>query len=126
MTAANDVFSSLATTPPQRIWDGVVGRARYGAELTLAVVELEPNASIPEHSHRNEQVGLLIEGNVAFRVGSDERVLGPGATWCIPAHVPHEVRVGSAGAVIIEAFAPPRDDWHALETTAPAPLRWPR
>jgi unsaturated pyranuronate lyase len=126
MSDASDVFSTVAETTPQRIWDGVVGRARYGNELTLAVVELEAGSIVPEHSHLNEQVGLLVEGSVNFRVGHDERKLLPGASWCIPAHAPHEVRVGPDGAVIIEAFAPPRDDWHSLDGTASSTPRWPR
>jgi unsaturated pyranuronate lyase len=126
MSKVSEVFSSIAETTPQRIWDGVVARARYGAELTLAVVELDPNSAIPEHSHANEQVGLLIEGSATFRVGSQERSLNPGASWCIPAHVPHEVRIGADGAIIIEAFAPPRDDWRALDQTPPTAPHWPR
>jgi len=126
MSDTNDVFSSIAETAPQRIWDGVIGRSRYGSELTLAVVELEPDTVIPEHSHRNEQMGLLIEGSVTFRVDSDERLLDPGASWCIPPHTPHEVRVGPSGAIIVEAFAPPRDDWRALHETPPAAPHWPR
>jgi quercetin dioxygenase-like cupin family protein len=122
----SDVFTTLQESRPQKIWDGVVGRARHGQELTLAVVELDADSVIPEHSHVNEQVGILVDGSVAFRVGSDTRELQPGASWCIPAHIPHEVRVGERGAIIIEAFAPPRDDWRALEETAPAEPRWPR
>jgi hypothetical protein len=60
------LFSYVAETSPQRIWDGVVGRARHGSELTLAVVELDAGTVIPEHSHVNEQIGLLIEGTVTF------------------------------------------------------------
>jgi unsaturated pyranuronate lyase len=74
----------------------------------------------------NEQVGLLVEGSVTFRVGSDERKLLPGASWCIPAHAPHEVRVLADGAVIVEAFAPPRDDWRSLDAAPVATPRWPR
>jgi quercetin dioxygenase-like cupin family protein len=120
------LFSYVAETSPQRIWDGVVGRARHGSELTLAVVELDAGTVIPEHSHVNEQIGLLIEGTVTFRIGDEERAVDPGASWCIPAHAAHEIRVGADGAVIVEAFAPPRDDWRGLEQIdAPAP-RWPR
>jgi quercetin dioxygenase-like cupin family protein len=125
MSDTSEVFSTIAETPPQRIWGGVIARARYGAELTLAVVELDPNSAIPEHSHPNEQVGLLIEGSATFRVGSVARSLSPGASWCIPAHAPHEVHVGAEGAVIVEAFAPPRDDWRALDETPPTPPHWP-
>jgi unsaturated pyranuronate lyase len=122
----SDVFSTVAETTPQRIWNGVTGRARFGNELTLAVVELEAGSIIPEHGHLSEQVGLLVEGSVTFRVGAEERKLLPGASWCIPAHAPHEVRVGVDGAVIVEAFAPARDDWRSLEATPSATPRWPR
>jgi hypothetical protein len=36
MNEFGDIFSTVAETTPQRIWDGVTGRARYGNELTLA------------------------------------------------------------------------------------------
>jgi len=39
--------------------------------------------------------------------------------------VPHEVRVGPDGAVLVEAFAPRRDDWDALERRAGAEPLWP-
>jgi quercetin dioxygenase-like cupin family protein len=125
MNEFGDIFSTVAETTPQRIWDGVTGRARYGNELTLAVVELEVGSVVPEHSHLNEQVGLLVEGNVTFRVVDDERKLLPGVSWCIPAHAPHEVHVGANQAVIIEAFAPPRDDWLSLEAAPSETPRWP-
>ncbi len=124
--ADRSVFASLGEMRPLPIWDGVIGRARHGNELTLAVVELDAGSVIPEHSHVQEQVGLLLEGAVSFRVGRDERHLAPGATWCIPSGVPHEVRVGAGGAVVVEAFAPARDDWRNLDEMVPIAPRWPR
>jgi quercetin dioxygenase-like cupin family protein len=109
----SDVFCPIDELAPQRIWEGVTVRARHGKELTLAVVELDPGSVIPEHSHANEQAGILVEGAVTFRVGAETHDLVRGASWCIPANAPHEVRVNAERAVIIESFAPPRDDWQA-------------
>jgi quercetin dioxygenase-like cupin family protein len=120
-----DVFRTLRQIAPQRIWDGVSCRAVYGEQMTLATVELAPNSVIPEHSHANEQLGLLVEGSVTFRVGEETQALAPGATWCIAGHVPHEIRVGSDGAVVIEAFSPRRDDWKALDQLEQSAPRWP-
>lgn len=110
---------------PQRIWEGVSGRAVHGHQLTLAVVELEPNSVIPEHRHANEQVGLLIAGSLSFRIGNESRTLTVGATWCIPANAPHEVRVSGDGAIVIEAFAPARRDWQTLVQLERSTPRWP-
>jgi hypothetical protein len=39
---------------------------------------------------------------------------GPGGTWRILGDVPHEVTVGPDGAVVIDVFSPPREDWRAF------------
>jgi quercetin dioxygenase-like cupin family protein len=119
-------FDDLETISPQRIWEGVLARAVHGDLLSLAVVELAPGSVVPEHHHANEQLGLVLEGTLTFRVGDETRELRPGATWSIPGDVPHEVRVGAEGAVVIDVFAPPRDDWQGLAPAEPQPPRWPR
>jgi quercetin dioxygenase-like cupin family protein len=108
----------------QQIWEGAAARSVHGERLTIAVVELDPGSVVPEHSHDNEQLGIVLSGTLSFRVGDEERDLGPGGTWRIPPNVPHEVRVGSNGAVVLDAFAPTREDWLAHERLERAP-RWP-
>jgi quercetin dioxygenase-like cupin family protein len=115
----------LETIPPRRVWDGVLARLVSGDRIDLAIVELEPDGVVPEHHHANEQLGLVIEGSVAFRVADEERLLSPGGTWRIPANIPHEVRAGSDGAVVVDIFTPPRADWASIEPEAPGPPRWP-
>jgi quercetin dioxygenase-like cupin family protein len=120
----------LADIIPIQVWDGVVARRVQGDRLTLAVVELAPDAIVPEHRHPNEQCGLVIEGEVTFRIGDEERVLGPGGTWRILGDTPHSVVTGPGGAVVIDVFVPARDDWAERPTVGtadePAGLVWPR
>jgi quercetin dioxygenase-like cupin family protein len=104
-------FDHLDGIDPYRIWDGVTGRVVHGERVTFAQIDLEPNCVVPEHSHENEQVGLLLDGSMTFTIGGESRELGPGATWSIAANVPHSVETGPDGAVVIEVFAPPRIDW---------------
>jgi quercetin dioxygenase-like cupin family protein len=112
-------FDDVREIVPQQIWAGVVGRSVHGAGATLSVLTLEPNIEVPEHSHVNEQMGVLLQGSVTFHIGAEHKQLAPGATWVIPAHVPHSVDVGADGASIIELFAPARADWAGLERLAP-------
>ncbi|HEY8859759.1 MAG TPA: cupin domain-containing protein [Gaiellales bacterium] len=116
-------FGGIDRLEHLRIWDGVTAQAVEGERTTLAVIDLEPESSVPEHSHENEQLGVLIRGSMRFRVGEETRELGPGDTWRIPGHVPHEVTAGSDGAVAVECFTPARDDWAGLERleARPAP-----
>jgi len=98
-----------------RIWGGVTVQAVEGDRTTLAVVDLEPGANVPEHRHDNEQLGVLIRGAMHFRVGDETRDLAPGDTWRILSNVPHEVTAGPEGALAIECFTPVRGDWATLE-----------
>lgn len=120
----------LAEIVPIQVWDGVIARRLDGEELTLAVVELEPNALVAEHRHAAEQFGLVIEGEMHFRIDDETRVLGPGGTWRILGDRPHEVRAGAEGAVVVDVFSPPRRDWDAKpvvgSTDYPQPPIWPR
>jgi quercetin dioxygenase-like cupin family protein len=118
-------FADLEGLDAQRIWEGVVGRVVEGERTTLAVIELDPDCLVPEHSHENEQLGILVAGLLDFRIGDETRRVGPGGTWSIPANVPHQVQAGPEGAVAVEAFVPPRSDWAALERLGSRPLRWP-
>ena len=106
-----------------RIWDGITAQAIHGERTTLAVIDLEPNTTVPEHHHDNEQLGVLIRGTMTFRIGDETRELSAGDTWRITSHVPHEVSAGPEGALAVESFAPGRKDWAGLERVPgrPAP-----
>jgi quercetin dioxygenase-like cupin family protein len=118
-------FRSVSSLELQRIWDGVHGRLVHGERITLGVVELDPDSIVPEHSHEHEQLGLCLAGSLRFRVGDETRELRAGQTWCIPSNVPHEVHVGTEGAVVIDVFTPTRDDWREAERVSERPPRWP-
>jgi quercetin dioxygenase-like cupin family protein len=114
----------LADHAPINVWEGVIARRVQGERITLAVVELAPNAIVPEHRHPNEQNGMVIQGQVRFRCGDEERELGPGGTWRILGDVPHSVLAGPDGAVVIDVFTPIRDDWDRFEVLDQPPV-WP-
>lgn len=118
-------FSEVAGVAPHEIWEGVAGRVVEGEQATLSVIELDAGAVVPEHRHANEQLGVLVAGSLTFRIGEESRELRPGGLWSIPADVPHEVRVGPEGAVVVEAFAPARADWASLGRRENAVPRWP-
>lgn len=109
------------------VWgETVQARVITGANASLAVVELGPNAVVPGHQHVQEQIGICLEGSITFRIGDERRELGPGGTWRIPSNVPHDGLAGPDGAVVIDIFSPIRADWEALPRSAARAPRWPR
>jgi quercetin dioxygenase-like cupin family protein len=118
-------FDSISSLDLQRIWDGVHARVVHGDRVTLGVIELDADSVVPEHSHEHEQLGMCLRGSLRFRVGDESRDLRAGETWCIPSNVPHEVHVGPDGAVVVDVFAPTRDDWREAQRVDSRPPRWP-
>jgi quercetin dioxygenase-like cupin family protein len=118
-------LSDISSVEPLAIWKAVRARRVVGERITLAIVELDPDAVVPEHRHPNEQVGICLRGSGRFRVGDEVLDMKPGSTWRILADVPHELTVGPQGAVVIDVFSPPRADWDAMPVAEPRPLMWP-
>ena len=116
---------TLSELDPIQVWDGIRARRVEGDQVTLAIVELDPNAAVPEHTHPSEQNGLVITGEMRFRVGDEERLLGPGGTWRILGGVPHSAQAGPEGAVVIDVFSPIRSDWDAFPILPLAEPHWP-
>jgi quercetin dioxygenase-like cupin family protein len=118
-------FSHIDELEVLQVWDGLIGRAVVGSEASLVVIEIEPGTAVPEHSHPNEQTGILLRGSVTFTVGDETKELRPGAMWVIPGGVPHAVVAGPEPVFLVELFAPPREDWGSLERLPPTPVTLP-
>lgn len=110
---------------PYRLTEGIVARALHGERVTVSIVDLEPNLSMVEHRHANEQVGVVLRGEIMFTIDNETRKRVPGDMWVIPSGHPHSVVVGPEGCTVVEVFAPHRDDWEALDRLEPAPGAWP-
>ena len=118
-------FDDLRRLPLRQIWDGITARVISGERLSLGILELDPGAVAREHSHEQEQLGMVLTGTMTFRIGDETRELGPGETWTIPSNVVHEATAGPDGAVVIDVFAPVREDWVALDPGDSREPRWP-
>lgn len=119
-------LKDLPDLPLLEIWgEAVRARRVQGDRITLAVVELAPNAVVPEHVHPNEQLGICLRGSGTFTLGGETREIRPGTTWRILANVPHDLVVGPEGAEVIDVFTPVREDWDDKPVLPAAPPRWP-
>jgi quercetin dioxygenase-like cupin family protein len=128
-TASSDVphqYASVDQQVPYELLPGLVARAVHGERVTLSVVDLEPGMEMAAHRHHNEQVGMVLRGEITFTIGDETRVRSTGDMWVIPPGVPHGVRVGPEGCTVAEVFSPPRDDWEALPRLQPGPGAWPQ
>ena len=93
------------------IFPGVNILTMAGAHVMLSVVDMEPNAVVELHHHHHEQIGVLLEGELTFTIGGQQRTLRPGQMWRIPGDVEHTAVAGPHGAKAVDVFNPVREDY---------------
>jgi quercetin dioxygenase-like cupin family protein len=90
---------------------GVGGRPLFGDGAMLNVIDFEPGATVPLHSHPHEQLGLVLRGMQALVIDGVARELGPMEGYILPGGVEHSAYCGPEGALVLDVFAPVREDY---------------
>ena len=90
-----------------------------GEHLMLSFLDMEVGCEVPEHSHPHEQAGLVMEGRLRFRIGTEETVLESGHAFVVPSNTAHSGVVESGPARVLDVFSPPREDYLAKQSDAP-------
>lgn len=93
------------------VCEGVDLFTMAGEQMMMSIVEFEANAVVDAHSHPHEQLGILLEGELVFTVGEEQKTLRPGDMWRIPGGVVHRVVAGNAPARAVDIFHPIREDY---------------
>jgi quercetin dioxygenase-like cupin family protein len=90
-------------------YPGVRRRTVQAEQATVAEYAFEPGASFPLHAHPQEQVTLVLEGDVELTADGRSERLGAGAWSVVPGGVAHGVRAGADGARIVAVVVPRRE-----------------
>jgi len=79
------------------------------ADSAAVVIELEPGKALGEHIDSPEEILLVMQGTVEFRVGDEYQLGTPGTVAVVPARIPHSMRnVGTTTARVIGFFPSPK------------------
>ena len=98
--------------------NGIDMKAVYGTQCSISLLELQPLAKILGHRHPNEQIGVVLKGEIEYTIGDETKVCRKGTAFLIPPNTPHSaVVVSREAAQLLDIFAPPRDLNQALNAT---------
>ena len=103
----HDLSQGIART----LADGLETRIFPGENAMLSVVRVAADKAGEVHSHPQEQWGVLLEGSGVRTQDGVEHAVRAGDFWRTPGDVPHGFRAGPEGAVILDIFSPPRDEY---------------
>jgi quercetin dioxygenase-like cupin family protein len=69
--------------------------------MTFAHCEFDAGSSIHEHSHPEEEVWQVIEGELEITIGGVTRRAGAGSAGIVPPNTLHSIRALSDGKAIV-------------------------
>ena len=96
---------------PRKLAEGITTRIFPGDQAMISVVRIAPHSQGTLHSHPEEQWGVLLEGECVRIQGGEEVAVKAGDFWRTPGGVEHSVRTGDVGAMVLDVFAPPREEY---------------
>jgi len=102
---------SCGNLPTKNIAPGVTAKVVWGEKMMLMVVTMEPDSVMPSHHHPHEQMGALVSGSLELAVGDEVCPLSGKAMYLVPAMTMHAWKSGPHGAVVVESFSPPREEY---------------
>ena len=106
-----DHFIEWGGVPGKSLAPGVQLQVAWGERIMLSRVELAAGGVVPPHSHPHEQGGICLQGAMEFTIGDTTRIVRVGESWLIPGGATHAVRALDEGAVALDIFSPPREDY---------------
>lgn len=72
------------------------------------VVSFDPHTEAPLHSHVEEQIVIVVEGEFDFTLDGVTRTMRAGDVAVIPPWVPHGAKTGDQPCKEMDVFTPPR------------------
>jgi quercetin dioxygenase-like cupin family protein len=94
-------FVDVNTLPVTERLPGWHGRYFHSPSMTFAHYEFVCGSSIHEHSHPQEEVYHVIEGELELTIDGETQAVRPGVVAIVPGGARHSVRALSDGRAII-------------------------
>jgi len=94
----------------REILPGYKGKFIHSDNMTLVYWDIEANAPFKEHSHKQEQIVNLLDGEFILTVEGEELKLKAGSVVTIPSNVKHS-GLAITKCKMLDAFYPVRDDY---------------
>ncbi len=89
---------------------GLTGYYAHGDQMTLGIVEIAAGSQLPQHSHEQEQITYIVEGQLDMVIDGKACPLQAGMFYVIPSHVPHGA-TAVTDCKVIDVFHPVRTDY---------------
>jgi quercetin dioxygenase-like cupin family protein len=81
--------------------EGWKGSFFHSPNMTFAYYSVEAGAWIHEHSHSNDEVWNVVDGQLEITIAGETQVVGPGCAAVVPPDTVHSVKALTAARAIV-------------------------
>jgi quercetin dioxygenase-like cupin family protein len=103
-------FGSFEEIGAETPYAGIARRVLTTSKATVQEYRFDAGATFPIHQHPQEQITLVLEGDLSFSADGDSHELSAGAWSVVPGDVPHGISAGPSGARFLAIVVPPRKE----------------
>jgi quercetin dioxygenase-like cupin family protein len=87
---------------------GLQFRPVLGGKTMVNFVSFAPHTVAPTHVHEEEQIVVVLDGELEFHLDGQARTMRPGDVAVIPPWVPHGAHTLESSCLEADVFTPPR------------------
>jgi quercetin dioxygenase-like cupin family protein len=103
-------FIDLDKINKKEIAPGFEGKFIHTDNMTVIYWNIQAGSQLPEHSHHNEQIMTIIEGEFVLTSEGETRNIKPGDVAIFPSNVKHSGKA-LTDCYIMDVFYPVREDY---------------
>ncbi len=104
----NGRYVDVSAIPALEMLPGLNFQPVVGVSALVNFVSFEPHTEAPLHTHEEEQIVIVLDGEFDFTIDGDTRTMRPGDVAVIPPWVPHGAITGDQACREMDVFTPPR------------------
>ena len=101
-------YVNVDTLEPVEFLPGLGFRLVLGQRAMTNFVTFQPGTTAPRHVHEEEQIVIVLDGELTFDLDGDVRTMRRGDVAVVPSWVPHGAWTTDSHCLEIDVFCPPR------------------
>lgn len=101
-------YVDVSSISPVEFVPGLEFRPVLAEHTMTNFVRFAPHTEAPTHVHAEEQIVIVLEGELEFDIAGDVRIMRPGDVAVIPSWVSHGARTKDTTCYEVDVFNPPR------------------
>ena len=119
--SATGRFVDVSKVEPLQMLPGLSFQPVLGERMLVNFVSFEPHSEAPMHTHEEEQIVVVLDGEFEFTIDGHTRTMRQGDVAVIPSWVPHGAVTNEHACKEMDVFNPPRTtltDYAATQVNA--------